>query len=82
MTIQQQWMPQIDDVRCTGCGDCVAVCPTGALGNVGGKAAVVQPQACTYCAACEDICSVGAIGLPYQISFSQDYLNPNNERHR
>lgn len=81
MTIQQQWTPQIDNVRCTGCGDCIAVCPTEALGEVEGKAVVTRPQACTYCAICEDICPTGAIGLPYQIIFSQDYLPPNNERH-
>lgn len=81
MTFQYEWMPQIDNVRCTGCGDCIAICPTEALGEVRGKAVVLQSQACTYCAVCEDICPAGAIGLPYEISFSQDYLNPNNERH-
>lgn len=81
MNTQQQWMPQIDRARCTGCGDCIAACPTQALGDVEGKAAVVRPEACTYCAVCEDICPTGAIGLPYQITFSPNYRNQNNERH-
>ena len=81
MNTQQQWMPQINRALCTGCRNCIDLCPTGALGEVEDKAAVVQPQACTYCAVCEDICPTSAIGLPYQISFSQDYLNRKNERH-
>jgi ferredoxin len=62
-----EWMPLIDRIACTGCGDCIAVCPTGALGWQGGKAALTHPQLCTYCAACENICQVGAIELPYLI---------------
>lgn len=81
MTTQQQWTPQINRALCTGCGSCIDGCPTGALGKVESKAAVVQPQACTYCAVCEDICPTSAIGLPYQIRFSQDYLNQNDERY-
>jgi formate hydrogenlyase subunit 6/NADH:ubiquinone oxidoreductase subunit I len=81
MTTQQQWMPQIDRALCTGCGDCIDICPTQALSQVEGKATVIRPEACNYCAVCEDICPTGAIGLPYQITFSEDYRKPNNERH-
>ncbi|WP_119071964.1 ATP-binding protein [Aggregatilinea lenta] len=81
MTIQQQWTPQIDNVRCTGCGDCIVLCPTGALGEIGGKAVVVRPQTCTYCAICEDVCPTNAIGLPYQIIFSQDHPDSKGERY-
>ncbi len=61
------WLPGIDLAICTGCGDCIAICPTGALGLQGEKAAVVKPEACTYTAQCEAICPVGAIALPYQV---------------
>ena len=64
---QQNWLPWIDTVTCTGCGDCIVVCPTGALGLREGKAVLVNPQACTYTAECETVCPVAAIALPYQI---------------
>jgi ferredoxin len=74
----QDWIPRIDRSACTGCGDCIALCPTGALGMVKGKAAVVRPDACTYCNACEDACPVDAIELPYLICFSSG--NPDEEK--
>ena len=62
-----EWLPRIDRHQCTGCGDCITRCPSGALGSMDGKAALIHPQLCTYCATCEDICPVGAIELPYLI---------------
>jgi ferredoxin len=67
-----EWYPQLDRILCTGCGDCVSACPTGALAQVGGKAALAFPDLCTYCAACEAICSVNAIALPYLICRLED----------
>jgi ferredoxin len=62
-----EWMPRINQVTCTGCGDCIARCPTGALGMLAGKSFLLRPDYCTYCAACEDVCPVSAIELPYLI---------------
>lgn len=61
------WYPRIDTSKCIGCSECVSACPTGALRQVGDKAALVAPAACTYCAACESICPVDAIALPYLV---------------
>jgi formate hydrogenlyase subunit 6/NADH:ubiquinone oxidoreductase subunit I len=60
-------LPMIDPARCTGCRLCVELCPTQALDQVDGKAALVYPQRCTYCTICEDICPENAIALPFLI---------------
>ncbi len=67
----RDWLPQIDLLACTGCGDCVTVCPTGALTLTMGKATVARPDACSYCADCEAVCPPGAIALPYLIVIGQ-----------
>lgn len=65
--MEQRWFPQIDPARCTGCGECVTHCPTGALGTRDGLAALIRPEACTYTALCEGVCPTGAIVLPYTV---------------
>jgi ferredoxin len=77
-----QWMPQIDREKCTGCSDCIDICPTGALGRQGDKAMLVRPDLCTYCTACEDVCPVGAIEIPFLIttySLNKDVQNENKD---
>ena len=64
---EEIWFPQIDKELCTGCGDCIVICPTDALELVNGVAVITEPSACNYCAECEMICPVEAIALPYQI---------------
>lgn len=63
-------LPIIYPKKCTGCGDCVLICPTNVLGLADGLAVIVQPDACTYCSDCETICPVGAIALPYTVVFA------------
>jgi Fe-S-cluster-containing hydrogenase component 2 len=55
----------VDQERCTGCGACVEVCPTGALYLVEGKAAV-DGALCHECEACLAACPSGAIILTEQ----------------
>ncbi len=69
---RETWLPWIDLAICTGCGDCIAICPTGALGFHAEKVAVVKPEVCTYSARCEAICPVGAIALPYEVIAESD----------
>lgn len=44
--------------RCTGCGDCLTACPTGAAVLVGGVPGATD--ACTACGRCEGVCLAGA----------------------
>jgi NAD-dependent dihydropyrimidine dehydrogenase PreA subunit len=48
------------DYRCTGCGACLATCPTGALLPAPRRPAVV-PERCTGCWECLEVCPAGAI---------------------
>jgi len=76
--VDRAWIPQIDRRKCTACGDCIERCPTGALGMVAGKAAVIRPDACTYSAICEAVCPVGAIELPYLIRWDDSESDPQD----
>lgn len=50
----------LDGARCTGCGACVAVCPTGALTLVENRA-VLDTARCRGCEVCVPACPVGAL---------------------
>jgi len=50
---------QIDLDKCTGCGNCVPVCPFGLLEVVDDK--VQLKEGCTLCGACQEACSDEAI---------------------
>ena len=66
----KSWKPIIDRAICTGCGECVAQCPEGALSLANAKPVVAQADACTYCGLCETLCPVHAISLPYLVTFA------------
>jgi electron transfer flavoprotein alpha subunit len=51
----------IDFEKCTGCGNCVPVCPFGLLDVVDGK--VRMKEGCTLCGACRDACSFEAVTI-------------------
>lgn len=63
-----EWLlPSIDLETCTGCGVCVAYCPTSAVEMQAERPHIVRPGDCVYCGDCEEACPVGAIALVYEI---------------
>ncbi|MFH1076134.1 MAG: electron transfer flavoprotein subunit alpha [Pseudomonadota bacterium] len=46
--------------KCTGCGECVDICPSGAIVLVEG-CAIVKEGECVSCGSCEAMCEAGAI---------------------
>lgn len=57
-------LPELDDRRCTGCGDCVRVCPTDCLELLGRVVWLPRPADCIGCAACAAVCPTDALTLP------------------
>ena len=57
-------LPEINPLRCTGCGRCIDHCPTGALAEADGKALLDRPLPCTYCTECEETCHEQASSPP------------------
>jgi ferredoxin len=54
------------DPRCTECGACASVCPTGTVRPE--QAYASDPGECTVCLGCLSACPVDAIGFPARIS--------------
>jgi NAD-dependent dihydropyrimidine dehydrogenase PreA subunit len=54
-------LPVLDPSRCTGCGDCVAVCPTACLEMTGPLPWLPRPGSCIACGACEWVCIAAAV---------------------
>jgi len=53
-------MMQVDLERCTGCGDCLDVCPVEAISMNNGKA-WIDSETCLACEACAQVCPIDAI---------------------
>lgn len=53
-------MAYVDGERCTGCGECLEVCLTGALELID-DVAVIDQGKCRACEACMEVCPAGAI---------------------
>ena len=49
--------------KCTGCGNCIEVCPHGVLAIENKKAVLADKNSCMECGACTKNCPVSAINV-------------------
>ena len=56
-------LPVLDETKCPGCVDCVAVCPVRGPGMARPVPWVVRPKDCMSRAACVAVCPTDAIAL-------------------
>lgn len=56
--------PWVDRKRCTGCGDCITICPEAAIALVNGKS-TIDMKTCIGCAECIAICPQEAINIEW-----------------
>jgi NAD-dependent dihydropyrimidine dehydrogenase PreA subunit len=53
----------VDEVSCTGCGNCLQTCPAGVFELSGGTAVAASPDSCSLCGRCLQVCRPQAITL-------------------
>lgn len=56
-------LPLLDETRCTGCAECVAVCPTDCLEMSGPNPWLARPRDCISCSLCVLLCPTGALTM-------------------
>ncbi len=57
-----QCLPQIDEDLCDGCGECIGLCPTGALKKSGGRVFLDESR-CILCGKCIKHCPAHAVSM-------------------
>ncbi len=81
------FLPAVNQTDCTGCGQCVNVCPVEAMALVSAhdpnhprkKKAWVNPDVCLGCGVCARVCPTQSIGLEAR---EERVITPYNSAHR
>lgn len=50
----------VEPDKCSGCGDCTAVCPVNAI-EVKDGTSHIDPETCIGCGLCQEVCTYDAI---------------------
>jgi NAD-dependent dihydropyrimidine dehydrogenase PreA subunit len=53
--------PIVDQAKCTGCEECVDICPVEVFEMVDGKSETVNAEECMGCESCVESCEAEAI---------------------
>ena len=70
--------PATDAARCNGCGECVSLCPVGAISA--DDPCLVHAESCIRCCACVKFCPTGAKTMDHaKINQFRDYLTQNHK---
>ena len=73
-------MIYVDSSRCSGCGACVNVCPTGAM-HVENSIAIVDQTLCKECEACLGVCpelAILSVSEPAKVSLPASVPKPES----
>ncbi len=57
------YMVTVDTEKCTGCEECVSVCPNEVFQMTDGKSDPHQTGECVFCESCIGVCPSGAITI-------------------
>ena len=55
--------PIVDERKCTGCGECVDICPVDVYELQDGKSVPVNAEDCLGCESCVEVCPNGAVTI-------------------
>ncbi len=64
--------PEIDRDKCSGCGECVGRCPSGAIDyGAGSDKITIGYDSCIFCALCEEICPMNAVRMTHDFELAR-----------
>jgi NAD-dependent dihydropyrimidine dehydrogenase PreA subunit len=55
------YLVEVDHDKCTGCEECINVCPSDVFELQNGKSEVVNGDACVFCESCVEACPEAAV---------------------